>query len=85
MRIFMLVRMTLAADGIDHTDQNTMKKIVLSALSANVRGGTSLSRLKKLIGNDRAVEVRPAVAEKLPSVAHLADLVHIEVGNDSSS
>ena len=35
-----------------------------------------------LVSHDRPVSIRPAVAEKLPCVADLADLVHIEIGDD---
>src|SRR6187551_1771112 len=35
-----------------------------------------------LVGDDRIVRIRPAVAEKLPGITHLADLVHIQIRND---
>ena len=35
-----------------------------------------------LVRNYRPVCVGPAVAKKLPRVAHLTDLVHIKVGDD---
>ena len=37
---------------------------------------------KFLIRDDLPVRVGPAVAEELPGVSHLADLVHVEIGND---
>ena len=37
---------------------------------------------KFLIGHDRSVGIRPTVTEELPRVSHLADLVHVEVGDD---
>ena len=40
-----------------------------------------LIQCRALIGDDRPVKIRPAVAEELPGIADLADLVHIEVGD----
>lgn len=34
-----------------------------------------------LVGNNRPVEIRPSVAEKLPRIANFADLVHVEIGD----
>ena len=35
-----------------------------------------------LVGDERLVRLGPAVAEELPGVAHFADLVEVEVGDD---
>ena len=35
-----------------------------------------------LVVNDRAVKIRTAIAEELPRIADLADLIHVEVGDD---
>src|SRR5947207_1620830 len=35
-----------------------------------------------LVSYNRTVSIGPAITEELPGVAHLADLVHIEVGDD---
>ena len=38
--------------------------------------------MNSLIRHDRPVSIRSTVAEELPRIADLADLVHIEIGDD---
>ena len=42
----------------------------------------ALGRTIFLIRNYWAVRIRPAVAEELPGVSHLANFVHVQVGDD---
>ena len=38
--------------------------------------------LTLLISHDRVICIRPPIAEKLPCIADLADLIHVEIGDD---